>query len=480
VRRSSCRPGIEHLEDRNLLSNGFIQTALVSDVPGLAPNIDPKLINPWGFSETPAGQFRVASNGDGRGILFDAQGAKSGADIIIPPPAGSPSGTTSTPNGVVSNPTSGFVITVNGRSTPATLLFSTEDGTIAGWNPSLSQTRAVIAADQSGNGAVYKLLAMGSNAQGTFLYAADFHNGTVDVFNSNFQLVKFGPNAFVDPTTGHGAIPSDFAPFGVKNFNGTLFVTYAKQDAAKHDDVAGVGHGFIDEFDTSGNFIRRFATRGLLNSPIGATIAPAGFGQFGGDVLIGNFGDSHVNVFTPAGRFLGQLKDTQGNPLVLNGGFQETDTKGLWGIGFGNGAGGAGTHSLFFAAGINQENDGLFGMVNAAAAGRDSARAATRSSSNTGQGLHIVPSPLVSNSSLAAAAGFAGTDRWAAGGTATAAQTRTTPAPTDEVAVDQFFAAAGTADRPLWSAAHSSGTRDAAGNADLDDLPGSVWRVDWA
>jgi uncharacterized protein (TIGR03118 family) len=136
--------------------------------------------------------------------------------------------------------------------------------------------------------------------------------------------------------------------------------------AAKHDDVAGVGNGFIDEFDTSGNFIGRFATQGLLNSPIGATIAPANFGVFSSDVLIGNFGDSHVNAFDLNGTFLGQLTDTKGNPLVLNGGFKETDTKGLWGIGFGNGAGGAGTNTLFFADGINEENDGLFGKVTVA------------------------------------------------------------------------------------------------------------------
>jgi uncharacterized protein (TIGR03118 family) len=378
------RLSVEPLEDRTVPSTGFVETSLVSDIPGFAPNTDRNLTNPWGFAETSAGQFRVAANGSGRAILLDAQGEKSGADIIIPPPAGSPSGTTSTPNGVISNPTSGFVITVKGKSAPATLLFSTEDGTIAGWNPALSQTRAVIAADQSGNGAVYKLLAMGTNAQGTFIFASNFHNGTIDIFDSNFHLVHFGPNAFVDPTTGPDAIPSDFAPFGVKNFNGTLFVTYAKQDADKHDDVAGVGNGFIDEFDTSGNFIRRFATRGLLNSPIGAAIAPANFGQFSNDVLIGNFGDSHVNAFTPSGQFLGQLTDTQGNPLVLNGGFKETDTKGLWGIGFGNGAGGAGTSTLFFAAGINEENDGLFGKVDVAPAGRERATAVAPSSSSAG------------------------------------------------------------------------------------------------
>lgn len=360
----SCRCTVETLERRCLLSAGYVETALTSNIPGFAPNTDRNLTNPWGFTEDSEGQFRVAANGSGRGILLDSQGEKAGADIIIPPPAGSPAGTTSTPNGVVPNTTSNFMITVNGRSAPATLLFSTEDGTIAGWNPRLSRKHAVIAADESGNGSVYKLLALGSNAQGMFIFASDFHNNAIDIFNSSFQPVHFGPNAFVDPTTGPDAIPSNFAPFGVKNFNGTLFVTYAEQDADRHDDVAGVGNGFIDEYDTNGNFIRRFASRGTLNSPIGATIAPANFGQFSNDVLIGNFGDSRVNAFDSTGKFLGQLTDTQGNPLVLNGGFQETDTKGLWGIGFGNGADGASTNTLFFAAGINEENDGLFGTVN--------------------------------------------------------------------------------------------------------------------
>jgi uncharacterized protein (TIGR03118 family) len=438
IRRPSFPLGIDCLEDRCLLSNGFVQTALVSDIPGLAPNTDRELINPWQFFETPDGQFRVASNGAGQAIQFNAQGQKSAADINIPPPAGSPAGSISHPNGVVPNTTSGFVITVNGKSAPATLLFSTEDGTIAGWNPSLSQTRAVIAADQSASGAVYKLLSLDTNAQGTFILATDFRNGKIDIFDSNFHLIArgtdgFGPNAFADPT-----IPSGFAPFGVKAFGSVVFVTYAKQDATKTDEVPGVGDGFIDEFDTSGNFIKRFASGGLLNAPIGATIAPAGFGPFGGDVLIGNFGDSKVNVFTPAGQFLGQLSDRNGNPLILNGGVKETDTRGLWGIGFGNGHGGAGTTSLFFADGPNLENDGVFGMVNP-----DPASSDPRSAQSA-----AAPSTTMSAPPGAAPAMTAGT--------ATGDPASTVPARRDAAPVDQFFAAA-SADHPWSLAGHRSG-----------------------
>jgi uncharacterized protein (TIGR03118 family) len=409
-------PAVECLEDRCLPSVGFVETPLVSNIPGLAPNTDRELINPWGFFETPTGQFRVAANGSGQGILFNAQGQKSGADIIIPPPAGSPPKTTSTPNGVVSNTTSDFVITVNGKSAPATLLFSTEDGTIAGWNPALSQTRAVIAADQSGNGAVYKLLAMGQAGGANYLYATNFHNGTVDVFDKNFAPHTFFAGQFTDPNA-----PAGFAPFGVKNVNGILFVTYAKQDAAKHDDVAGPGNGFIDEFTTDGHFIERFAsgtaaggTLTALNSPIGATLAPAGFGDFGGDLLIGNFGDSHVSAFDPnTGQFLGQLQDTSGNPLVLTAGITGSggNTKGLWGIGFGNGQGGAGTQSLFFADGPNDETDGVFGMVNAARAGSDPSPADPLSRHDP---LHVASSPQIDGQLLATAA-IADNDIWAVG-----------------------------------------------------------------
>lgn len=364
-------PTIEPLEVRSLLSAGFVETALVSDIPGEAPHSDSVVVNPWGFTETPGGQFLLSDNGSGTAALFAADGTPLGAPIVIPTPPGSPAGTTSTPNGQLTNDTSDFVIHEGMNSAPASVLFSTEDGTIAGFNSAVDPSNAIIAADRSADGAIYKLLAMGTAGGANFLYATDFHNNRVDVFDKNFALHTFSASQFTDPHPVAG-----FAPFGVKNIDNTLFVTYAKQDADREDDVAGAGNGFIDEFDSSGNFLKRFAsgtaaggTLTALNSPIGMTIAPKGFGDFGGDLLVGNFGDSHVSAFDlKTGKFLGQLQDTSGNPLVLNGGVNTgSDTKGLWGIAFGNGNGGAGKDTLFFAAGPNDESDGVFGMVNAAA-----------------------------------------------------------------------------------------------------------------
>ncbi|MGH7226770.1 MAG: TIGR03118 family protein, partial [Gemmataceae bacterium] len=214
-----------------------------------------------------------------------------------------------------------------------------------------------------------------SNDKGNFLLATDFHNNKIDVFDKNFDKVTLGQNGwgtFTDPNE-----PAGYAPFGVKevNIGGTnvILVSYAKQDAAGHDDVAGVGNGFMNEFDTSGHFIRRFATGSSvggtvpLDSPIAMTVAPAGFGpngKFGGALLISNFGDSQVSAFDlKTGQFLGQLSDAQGNPLTLNGGVGGSGSKGLWGIAFGNGQGGTDPNTLYFAAGINAENDGLFGKV---------------------------------------------------------------------------------------------------------------------
>jgi uncharacterized protein (TIGR03118 family) len=376
VRRRSRRPELEPLEQRCLLNGdpGFVETNLVSDVAGLAAHTDPAVVNPWGFTENPRGDFLLSNNGSGNAALFAADGTALGAPIVIPPPAGSKAGATSAPTGQVANATADFVIMEGGRSAPAAVLFATEDGTIAGFNSSVDPSQAILGADRSASGAVYKGLAAGSAGGANYLYATNFHSGTVDVFDTNFALHTFSADQFTDPNA-----PAGFAPFGIKNIDGALFVTFAKQDAAMHDDVAGAGNGFIDEFSTSGRLLMRFAsgtaaggTVDALNSPWGMAVAPDGFGKFGGALLVGNFGDSHVSAFDrKTGMFLGQLDGANGQPLVLDGGFKGPDTKGLWGIGFGSGKGDANSHTLYFASGINDEGDGLFGKVTAVSKDQD-------------------------------------------------------------------------------------------------------------
>jgi uncharacterized protein (TIGR03118 family) len=341
---------------KSLPGNAYGQTNLVSDVPGLAHNTDPNLKNPWGISQDPDGRLRVSDNATGMATLYGADGKVIGSPITIPTPTGvSPP---AAPTGNVFNTTADFVISRGGKSAPATVIFATEDGTLVGWNSKVDGNQGQVVADLSATGAVFKTLTLGKINGASYLFATDFHNGTVDVFDKNFHLVHLA-GSFTDTS-----LPAGYAPFGLKVVNGSLFVTYAKQDDARHDDVAGVGNGFIDEFTLTGQLVTRFASGGLLNSPHGIALAPDDFGQFSNDLLVGNFGDSKVNVFDPkTGTFLGQLTDAQGHPLVLNGGFQGADTRGLWGLTFGNGNNGAGTGTLFFAAGIGGEGHGLFGTV---------------------------------------------------------------------------------------------------------------------
>jgi uncharacterized protein (TIGR03118 family) len=254
---------------------------------------------------------------------------------------------------VVTNPTSDFVITVNGRSAPATLLFSTEDGTIAGWNPRLSRTQAVIAADESGSGAIYKLLALGQADGANYIYATDFHNGTVDVFDSAWKPVAHA--GFVDR-----ALPRHYAPFGIQAIGDRIFVTYAKQQAHSDDEAHGQGLGLVDAYDLKGRLRARVARFGRLNAPWGLAKAPATFGRFSGDLLVGNFGDGRITAyrqrhghFTPAG----QLRSASRKPVRIDG---------LWALQFGLGAANNGpTDSLFFTAGPNDEKHGLFGTIRA-------------------------------------------------------------------------------------------------------------------
>jgi uncharacterized protein (TIGR03118 family) len=336
----------------------YHQTNLVSDLPDIARFQDPNLVNAWGLAHSPTGPWQVSDNGTGLSTRYKANGMGVPPVVTIPPPSSTP-GATAAPTGIVFNSTSDFVVTRGSASGPSQFIFSTEDGTISGWNPNLDSTHAILAVDRSTvrqgkfQGAVYKGLALGQSGSGNFLFAADFRFGTVEKFDAGFHLVT----SFTDSQLSADCPLRDqcFAPFGIQNIGGKLFVTFALQNAAHHDDVAGAGSGFVDVFDTNGTLLRRFASHGTLNSPWGLALAPANFGKFSNDVLVGNFGDGRINAFDPAtGAFLGQLQNASGKPITING---------LWGLAFGNGGLAGDTSTLFFASGLNDEADGLFGSI---------------------------------------------------------------------------------------------------------------------
>jgi uncharacterized protein (TIGR03118 family) len=305
---------------------------LVADTAGAATVTDPNLKNPWGVSFAPGGAFWVSDNGSGLSTLYDGAGHPQSLVVTIPAAGGGPNG-----------PVSGQVYNATADFGGAVFIFDSEDGLITAWS---SGTSAVTMADRSGTGAVYKGLAMAQNAGSNFLYAANFNSGMVDVFDKTYALV----NSFTDAT-----IPSGFAPFGIANFNGLLYVTFAKQDGAKHDDVAGAGNGYVDVFLPNGTLVKRLASQGSLNSPWGLAMAPSGFGKFGGALLVGNFGDGTIHAFDPtSGASLGALQTSSGTSIVIDG---------LWALSFGNTSGGASASTLFFSAGPNHEANGLFGSI---------------------------------------------------------------------------------------------------------------------
>src|SRR5215510_6703119 len=330
-------------------STTFTQVNLDSNIPGLALHTDPDLVNPWGMSHSATSPTWVSDNGTGLTTLYNTAGTKQGLVVTIPPPAGSPAGTTSKPTGQVFNGTTDFAVSNGTTSAASRFIFATEDGTVSGWNPTVDPTHAILGVDNSGSGAIYKGLAIGANASGNFLYAANFHAGTIDVFDKDFHQVQLA-GSFTDPN-----IHSGFAPFNVQNLGGKLYVTYAKQDADGEDDVAGPANGYVDIFDTNGNLLQRLATRGRLNSPWGLAFAPASFGPYAGDLLVGNFGDGRINIVDPVtGDFIDQLRDADNRAITIDG---------LWGLIVGNGGNGGDVNKVYFTAGPNDEADGLFGSL---------------------------------------------------------------------------------------------------------------------
>ena len=331
-------------------ANGYHQTNLVSDLPGLAQLTDPDLVNPWGLAAGPTTPVWVADNGTDKATIYPGfvNGSPiSKAPLVVNIPGGAPTGQ-------VFNPTPGFVVRSGAASGPALFLFDSEAGLVTGWNPGVPppppSTQAQVGA--SVPHAIYKGLAIATTPAGTFLYGADFHRGRIDVFDQGFDRVHLS-GRFRDHK-----LPRGYAPFNIQELDGRLYVAYAKQDADREDEVAGPGRGFVDVYSTSGHLLRRLVRRGQLNAPWGLVQAPAaGFGRFSGDLLVGNFGDGRINAYDPrTGSFRGRLRHEDGRPIQIEG---------LWALRFGNGVTGDPT-TLLFTAGIDDEAHGLFGAIQAA------------------------------------------------------------------------------------------------------------------
>jgi uncharacterized protein (TIGR03118 family) len=323
--------------------NGYLQTNLVADQPGWAAVTDPGLVNPWGLSQGAATPLWVSDNGTDRTTLYTAPDGATPS--IVPLVVAIPGGE---PTGQVFNSTTSFVLP---DGAPALFLFASESGRVTAWNPGLSPITSAVTVARTTD-AVYKGLALLPWPNAPRLLAANFHSGRIDVFGGHFGRIDLGPTAFTDPSLPHG-----YAPFNVAVIGDQVFVSYAKQDADRHDDVAGAGHGFVDAYTPSGVLVRRVGTRGPLDSPWGLTIAPAGFGRFAGDLLVGNFGDGRIHAYDLAtGRLAGTLNDTSGQPISIDG---------LWGLLPGNGTS-APADQVWFSAGPGGEAHGLLGLLSAA------------------------------------------------------------------------------------------------------------------
>lgn len=272
----------------------YVQTNLDSNLTAEGANpADPDLLNSWGVANFPGGPLWISDNNAGLSTLYDGNGAKQGLRVTIPLPPGRSPPPPAAPTGMVWNPTSNFTVTGNGVTVPALFIWVSEDGTITAWNPVADpiiagHSTASLIVDNSAAGAVYKGVAFGTNKSGTFLFVTNIFAGTVEVYDKNFKPVTPGTldGNFSDPT-----IPAGFAPFGIALVDNNLYVTYAQQNAQKNDVVPGAGAGFVNVFNTEGVRLKRFASRGVLNAPWGVTRATQGFGEFSGDILVGNFGN---------------------------------------------------------------------------------------------------------------------------------------------------------------------------------------------
>jgi uncharacterized protein (TIGR03118 family) len=322
-------------------ADSYSTTNLQSDIPGLAAHVDSNLVNPWGMAANSTGSvIWVSDNGTGVSTLYDQAGtpAPSPIPLVVTIPTAARNKDRGNPTGIVRNGTVFFQVTKNGVSAPARFIFVSEDGSISGWNPTLDGTHAIIAVDNGTNlgseRAIYKGATLGVANGHNFLYVTNFHTGRVETYDENFR--KVNPRGFVDHT-----LPAGYAPFGIRNFNDKIYVTYALQDAKGEDDVAGPGNGFVDVFNTDGTFVKRLISNGKLNAPWGLALVE-------GELWVGNFGDGTINNYDPmTGAFLETISKADATPLQVDG---------LWDLlPLGTG--------VYFTAGIADEEHGLFGLI---------------------------------------------------------------------------------------------------------------------
>jgi len=328
----------------------------------MAPTFDPNLKNPWGLTRSSSSPFWVGNNNSGTSTLYDGQGnpfppkQNGGPLVVTVPPPGFAPGTQSAPTGVVFNGSPTDFLLAPGKQ--AIFIFATEDGTISGWNPGVnpptSVTNAILKVDNSdkgsANGAVYKGMTSAEINGHRFLYVTNFRSAKVEVYDTNFQRVRPGEDAFEDE-----GLPRGFAPFNVQNVGGTLFVTYAKQDALRHDPVGGDGFGFVELFTPAGKHIGHLEHGDWFNAPWGVVWTTRDFGEFSNAILVGNFRSGWIAAFNGFTRkFIGFLKNPDDSLVTIDG---------LWSLTFGNDATAGPANTLFFTAGINNEQDGLFGTL---------------------------------------------------------------------------------------------------------------------
>jgi len=329
----------------------YNQWKITADTPGQAPHSDPNLVNPWGLAFFPKSPFWVSDAGTGFSTLYKNWGYATVPLVVTIPPA--PGSTAKgSPSGIVANGTGEFKVTEGTKSGSAVFIFDTLDGTISGWSPAVSFAHAVVAVNGSSHGAAFTGLAIGTvevtinnvPVSENFIYTANVAQGHLGMFDGNFQKVK----EFTDPD----AVAEGFVPYNVQNIGGKLYVTFVNWS------LPGAGNGYVDVFDTAGNFVKTLAEGGTLNFPWGIALAPSNFGKFSNDLLVGNQGDGRINAFDPVtGKFLGQLANYRtGQPISIDG---------LWALVFGAGSFSNGpTNWLFFTAGPNHSENGWFGVIN--------------------------------------------------------------------------------------------------------------------